>query len=92
MTHHSAPTRGGMREVKVNQRDRLAAAKICTITEMRELIIAGLADDHLYVQEFAAHRMAALVDVDKACRAAQYSPAPHTELKYAVKAMMEDGV
>ena len=43
--------------VEVTQEDREAAASVAVLVEMRELILAGRADDH--AEPFARHRIAA---------------------------------
>lgn len=49
--------------VEINQADREAAASIAVLVEMRELILAGRADDH--AEPFARHRIAALEEAAK---------------------------
>lgn len=44
--------------VEVTQADRIAAASVAVLVEMRELILAGRADHH--AEPWAAHRIAAL--------------------------------
>lgn len=72
--------------VGVTQADREAAERIW-----------HLCDDGPYcdlpkwlVQAFARHRIAALDAVEKHCNAAQYSPHPYTDLKYAIRALKGD--
>lgn len=73
-----------MSEVNVTEADRHMAAEIVVAAEMRDLIRSGRYDAHPYVQAFAAHRRAALLEgvrlgleaAGKVVQAAQYDPAP----------------
>lgn len=43
--------------MKIEQADRISAASICAIAELRVQILAGEFDGHDYVQAFAKHRI-----------------------------------
>ena len=49
-----------MNNARVNAADRIAAAAITVLSEMRDLILAGKADHH--AEPFAVHRLAAYDD------------------------------
>lgn len=51
-----------MSEVNVTQGDRDRAAEITSLYEMRNVVRSGRYDEHAYVQAFAAHRHAALLE------------------------------
>lgn len=73
-------------EVEVTQADRIAAAAIAVLPEMRELILAGRADHH--AEPFARHRQEALKQALKIARAAQYSPSPATDTMRGIEGLM----
>lgn len=85
-----------MTEIEITDEDREAAWP-CRPWHMTDTVATCSAwnegeYDHLKViQAFARHRIAArnraLEDVERACRAAQYSPAPYTDTMAAIRSM-----
>jgi len=58
----------------------------------RDEVLAGCKDETEHVRAFAKHRIQArkdaLEEALKICRAAQFSPHPHTDIKYGIEALL----